>query len=212
MISAFDKKAVFPPAWIATLSDLVAQRSNCSRLLEVMLLVSIHPCAPDSSSLGKVAAAFSTLRKHPPMTEFVAHIRESDKECQPLECHLDGVARRASDRNDVDILRIQISQACLDFPTTSKSIYQLTVPTGARRHLIVYASLSIMRRMHHLATPVIILDKVQTFPIKTIHMLNVESRFLVHDCGTTVVLCTATQPSLEKIEASHRAHILIYSA
>lgn len=62
-----------------------------------------------------------------------------------------------------------------------------------------------VRRMHQLANSIIILDEVQTFPVKTIHMLNVALRFLVQNCGATVVLCTATQPPLEKIEARHRA-------
>lgn len=65
-----------------------------------------------------------------------------------------------------------------------------------------------VRRMHQLANAVIILDEVQTLPIRMIHMLNVALRFLVHECGATVVLCTATQPPLDKIEAQHRALVL----
>jgi len=216
--------------------------------------------------------------------------------------------------NLVDILRSQISQACLDFSTKPKGIYQLTVPTGGGKtlaslrfalnhaqsagdieriiYVIPYTSIidqnarnirkileergedgrflnrvvlehhsnltpesergekkspdqadgpmeeenvrqsllsenwdapvvlttqvqflealfgsgtRSVRRMHQLANSVIILDEVQSFPIKTIHMLNVALRFLAHDCGATVVLCTATQPPLEKIEAEHRA-------
>lgn len=55
------------------------------------------------------------------------------------------------------------------------------------------------RRMHQLANSVIILDEVQTVPIKIVHMLNTALRFLVHDCGSTIVLCTATQPPLDKL-------------
>ena len=55
------------------------------------------------------------------------------------------------------------------------------------------------RRMHQLANSVIIFDEVQTIPINMIHMLNVALRFLVDDCGATVVLCTATQPPLDKV-------------
>lgn len=64
------------------------------------------------------------------------------------------------------------------------------------------------RRMHQLANSVIILDEVQTVPIKTIHMMNVALRFLVHDCGATVVLCTATQPPLDKLDNKYRALII----
>lgn len=60
------------------------------------------------------------------------------------------------------------------------------------------------RRMHQLANSVIILDEVQTVPIKMIHLFNVAMRFLVHDCGATVLLCTATQPPLENTGNDHR--------
>ena len=60
------------------------------------------------------------------------------------------------------------------------------------------------RRMHQLANSVIILDEVQTIPITMIHMLNVALRFLVDDCGATVVLCTATQPPLDKVGTKYR--------
>jgi CRISPR-associated endonuclease/helicase Cas3 len=53
------------------------------------------------------------------------------------------------------------------------------------------------RRMHQLANSVVILDEVQTIPIKTTHMFTTALRFLVHDCGSTVLLCTATQPPFE---------------
>lgn len=63
--------------------------------------------------------------------------------------------------------------------------------------------------MHQLANSVIILDEIQTVPINCIHMLNVALRFLTHSCGATVVLCTATQPPLDKIEAEYRALSLL---
>lgn len=62
-----------------------------------------------------------------------------------------------------------------------------------------------VRRMHQLANAVIILDEVQTFTVNKIHMLNVALRFLVENCGATVILCTATQPPLDKIDAQYRA-------
>ncbi len=200
------------------------------------------------------------------------------------------------DRNDVDDLRSQVSQSCLDFSTKPKGIYQLTVPTGGGKtlaslhfalnhaahhsktdnkidrvfYVIPYTSIidqnaetvrEIMedkdkngnylnkvvlehhsnltpdeethrqsllsenwdapivfttqvqflealfgsgtrsaRRMHQLANSVIIFDEIQTIPIRCVHMFNIAIRFLVHTCGATVVLCTATQPLLDKID------------
>jgi len=61
------------------------------------------------------------------------------------------------------------------------------------------------RRMHQLANSVIIFDEIQTIPIRCVHMFNIAIRFLVHSCGATVVLCTATQPLLDKIDPVQRA-------
>jgi CRISPR-associated endonuclease/helicase Cas3 len=62
-----------------------------------------------------------------------------------------------------------------------------------------------VRRMHQLANSVIIFDEVQTIPIRCVHIFNMAVRFLVQGCGSTVVLCTATQPLLDKIDPAHRA-------
>ncbi len=50
------------------------------------------------------------------------------------------------------------------------------------------------RRMHQLANAVIIFDEVQAMPVKCIQLFNTSVNFLVNNCGSTVVLCTATQP------------------
>lgn len=60
------------------------------------------------------------------------------------------------------------------------------------------------RRMHQMANSVIIFDEVQTIPIRITHMFTAALRFLTHDCGATVVLCTATQPPLDKLPSEYR--------
>ncbi len=62
-----------------------------------------------------------------------------------------------------------------------------------------------VRRMHQLANAVIIFDEVQTLPVKCVQLFNTAVNFLVNNCGSTVVLCTATQPLLDKIEPKSRA-------
>jgi len=208
------------------------------------------------------------------------------------------------DRNEVDELRGNVSQACLDFSVKPKGVYQLAVPTGggktfsslrfalnhANKHgmdrvfyIIPYTSIidqnadevrkvledrnekgqylnkvvlehhsNIMfddengeqgwlpnkrrsllsenwdapivfttqvqflealfgsgtravRRMHQLANSVIIFDEVQTIPIRMVRMFNATLKFLVHGCGSTAVLCTATQPLLDKVEPEQHA-------
>lgn len=65
-----------------------------------------------------------------------------------------------------------------------------------------------VRRLHQLANAVIIFDEVQTIPVRCVHLFNLAVRFLVRSCGSTVVLCTATQPLLDKIEPEQRSLII----
>ncbi len=55
-----------------------------------------------------------------------------------------------------------------------------------------------IRRMHNLAESVIVLDEVQTLPLKTMKLFGELVKFLYKGCNTTILLCTATQPDLEK--------------
>jgi CRISPR-associated endonuclease/helicase Cas3 len=56
------------------------------------------------------------------------------------------------------------------------------------------------RRMHQLAKAVIVFDEIQTLPIKCVHLFNNAINFLVEHCGSTVILCTATQPLLGSVD------------
>lgn len=56
------------------------------------------------------------------------------------------------------------------------------------------------RRMHQLANAVIVFDEIQTLPIKCVHLFNNAINFLVDHCGSTVILCTATQPLLGAVD------------
>ena len=61
------------------------------------------------------------------------------------------------------------------------------------------------RRMHQLARSVLIFDEVQTVPIRCVHLFNNAINFLASHCGTTVILCTATQPLLDRVDATKGA-------
>lgn len=58
------------------------------------------------------------------------------------------------------------------------------------------------RRMHQLAHSVLIFDEIQSLPVKCVHLFNNAINFLVHHCGSTVLLCTATQPLLDKVDVN----------
>lgn len=59
-----------------------------------------------------------------------------------------------------------------------------------------------VRRMHQLAKSVLIFDEIQTLPISCIHLFCNSLNFLVDNAKTTAILCTATQPVLNKLPIS----------
>lgn len=56
-----------------------------------------------------------------------------------------------------------------------------------------------VRRMHQMGNSVLIFDEIQTLPVRCVHLFNNAVNFLVERCGTSVVLCTATQPLLHRV-------------
>lgn len=57
-----------------------------------------------------------------------------------------------------------------------------------------------VRRMHRLVNAVVIIDEVQSMPLKCVHTFNYMINFLNKVCNTDIVLCTATQPALAETE------------
>lgn len=57
-----------------------------------------------------------------------------------------------------------------------------------------------IRRFHALCGSVIVIDEVQTVPSKLLTLFSLAVNFLAEVCGATVVLCSATQPCMERIE------------
>ena len=56
-----------------------------------------------------------------------------------------------------------------------------------------------IRRFHALCNSVIVIDEVQTVPNKLLSLFNLAVNFLSGVCGTTFVLCSATQPCLAEV-------------
>jgi CRISPR-associated endonuclease/helicase Cas3 len=61
------------------------------------------------------------------------------------------------------------------------------------------------RRMHQLVNSVIVFDEIQTLPVKCIHLFCNAMNYLVEQCQATVVLCTATQPLIDRVEPAKGA-------
>lgn len=56
-----------------------------------------------------------------------------------------------------------------------------------------------IRRLKSLVNSVVVIDEVQTVPVNMLSLFNMAVNFLSVFCNTTVVLCSATQPSLEEV-------------
>ena len=61
------------------------------------------------------------------------------------------------------------------------------------------ARASSVRRMHCLCNSVIIIDEVQSVPLKCTRLFSLAMNFLTKICGSTVVLCSATQPTFDRL-------------
>lgn len=59
--------------------------------------------------------------------------------------------------------------------------------------------MSALRRMHRLSRAVIIVDEIQSLPLKCVYMFNLAVNFLTSVCGCAVILCSATQPQLDNV-------------
>lgn len=64
-----------------------------------------------------------------------------------------------------------------------------------------------VRRMHQLANSVLIFDEIQTLPINCVHLYCNAINFLTEYAKTTTVLCTATQPLLNKLPKSDNGQL-----
>ncbi|MBQ6718737.1 MAG: CRISPR-associated helicase Cas3' [Oscillospiraceae bacterium] len=64
-----------------------------------------------------------------------------------------------------------------------------------------------VRRFQGLCNSVIVIDEVQTVPPRMLTLFNLSMDFLANVCGATILLCSATQPCLEKTDHPIRSNI-----
>ena len=121
-------------------------------------------------------------------------IREIAGEENFLEHHSNVFSRLEENENETERLSTyQMRTERWDVPVIATTLVQFL-------NALFDGKSSSVRRMHHLCRAVIIIDEVQAIPAKCIHLFNLAMNFLTHICGSTVVLCSATQPCLEQAE------------
>ncbi len=65
-----------------------------------------------------------------------------------------------------------------------------------------------IRRMHQFQDCVFVFDEIQTLPLKATYLFNWGLEYLINCCNCSALLCTATQPCLDKIgEEKYQLHI-----
>ncbi len=65
------------------------------------------------------------------------------------------------------------------------------------------------RKIHQLVNSVVIFDEIQTLPIKCVHLFSNAINFFTNFTNTTVLLCTATQPLLNKLKNSENGELFL---
>jgi CRISPR-associated endonuclease/helicase Cas3 len=114
-----------------------------------------------------------------------------------LEHHSD-LARERNGVQDRESWRRRVLAENWDAPvifTTMVQVLESLFGSGTRS----------VRRMHAMAKAVIVFDEVQTLPVRLVHLFNNAINLLAAHCGSTVLLCTATQPLLEGVDPMHGA-------
>ncbi len=106
----------------------------------------------------------------------------------------------------VDLLRpcIEAIRALVQHCHTTAVLCTATQPSVVTTSVQFFESLfgnrsGRCRKLHNLAKSVVIFDEAQMLPVDLLRPCIEAIRALVQHCHTTAVLCTATQPSLEKL-------------
>ena len=103
--------------------------------------------------------------------------------------HHSNLAAEIDDENEYNAY--QLSAERWDPPVIATTMVQFL-------NTLFSGKTSSVRRMHRLSNAVIIIDEVQSVPLKCTHLFSLAVNFLAKVCKSTIVLCSATQPTFDK--------------
>lgn len=109
-----------------------------------------------------------------------------------LEHHSDMLAEKAENAEELDEYELRTEK--WDSPVIATTMVQFF-------NALFSGKPSAVRRMHRLSNAVIIIDEVQSIPLKCVYLFNLAMNFLAYCCNSTIVLCSATQPPFELMKA-----------
>lgn len=119
-----------------------------------------------------------------------AEIKDISGDDNFIEHHSNALAEISSD--DGELRDYELHTERWDKPVVATTMVQLL-------NAFFLGKTSSVRRLHRLAGSVIIIDEVQSMPLKCVHIFDLAVNFISHICGAAVVLCTATQPETENV-------------
>lgn len=119
-----------------------------------------------------------------------AEIRNISGENNFIEHHSNALAEKADDNEE--LCEYELHTERWDKPVIATTMVQLL-------NAMFLGKSSSVRRFHRLARSVVIIDEVQSLPLKCLNMFDLAVNFLSHICGAAIVLCTATQPITEEV-------------
>ncbi len=118
-------------------------------------------------------------------------IKEIAGESAFLEHHSDMLAEIADDKDALHEYELRTEK--WDSPVIATTMVQFL-------NALFSGKSSAVRRMHRLSEAVIIIDEVQSIPLKCVYLFNLAMNFFSRVCKSTIVLCSATQPPFEELQ------------
>ena len=109
-----------------------------------------------------------------------------------LEHYSDAVHKHFEKNNDNEYHEYELRTELWDSPVIATTLVQLL-------DTLFSDKLSAVRRMHRLSRAVIIIDEVQSVPLSCIYPFNLAINYLSRVCGSSIVLCSATQPAFDRM-------------
>ena len=120
-----------------------------------------------------------------------AEIKEIVGDDNFIEHHTNAIIEKSGDFEELSEYELHTER--WDKPVIATTMVQLL-------NTLFLGKTASIRRFHRLAKSVIIVDEVQSLPLKCVNMFDLAMNFLSKICGATIVLCTATQPVTDGVK------------
>lgn len=104
-----------------------------------------------------------------------------------------GEAKDEQKREELDKDKRELLTETWDAPVIISTLVQLL-------YILFSDKTTAIRRMQSLCNSVIVIDEIQSLPLKFSQIFATQLNFLAEFCGATIVLCSATQPAFERLK------------